>query len=271
MFNAAVFSARRLPDGVHYRMVRCNTCGLVRSDPIVDLDVLANLYARSVVTYGDEIPDLKFTYGHYLDRVSKFHADKGSLLEVGGGNGFFLEQALTQGYQEVCGVEPSEEAIQKADPRIRPSLICDIMRPGLFEANRFDVVCLFQVFDHIVNPGEILAECYKVLKPGGALLCLNHNIEAVSARLLGERSPIIDIEHTYLYSKATISRLVEQQQFKVSEVGSVYNRYALRYLMRLVPFPKAIKQGLVNAVANNRLGRVRLSVPLGNLYLIAQK
>jgi tetratricopeptide (TPR) repeat protein len=30
----AVFSARRLPDRVHYRLVKCNTCGLGRSDPI---------------------------------------------------------------------------------------------------------------------------------------------------------------------------------------------------------------------------------------------
>ena len=31
-FDARHFSARRLPDRVHYRMVRCDTCGLIRSD-----------------------------------------------------------------------------------------------------------------------------------------------------------------------------------------------------------------------------------------------
>jgi hypothetical protein len=45
--NPAVFSARRLPDRVHYRMVRCGTCGLVRSDPVAHLNTLARLYEPS--------------------------------------------------------------------------------------------------------------------------------------------------------------------------------------------------------------------------------
>ncbi len=270
-FNAAVFSARRLPDGIHYRLVRCNRCGLVRSDPVADAEVLTALYTRSVVTYEDEIPDLKFTYGRYLSRTEHYFTSKGALLEVGGGSGFFLEQALAQGYKDVWGVEPSEAAVHNALPQLRSHLICDMMRPGLFEANRFDVVCLFQVFDHIAQPGEILDECYRVLKPGGVVLCLNHNIEALSARLMGERSPIIDIEHTYLYSKSTLSRLIETHQFRVLEVGSVFNRYALRYLVRLVPLPMALKKGLISMLNNSPLGAVRLSVALGNLYLIGQK
>ncbi len=252
-------------------MVRCNRCGLVRSDPVADTEILAGLYARSIVTYDDEIPDLKHTYGHYLARVSRYNPNTGSLLEVGCGSGFFLEQALTQGYQEVRGVEPSREAVQNAVPSIQPYLICDMMRPGLFKMAQFDCVCLFQVFDHITDPGDILDECFRVLKPGGVLLCLNHNVEAVSARLLRARSPIIDIEHTYLYSFKTISRLAESHQFQVREVGSVYNRYALRYLTRLLPLPRPLKKAFVGLLTKNPVGNVRLSVPLGNLYLIGQK
>jgi SAM-dependent methyltransferase len=271
IFNATIFSARRLPDGIHYRMVRCNTCGLVRSDPVADAEILARLYARSIVTYDDEIPDLKYTYGRYLERVSRYQADKGVLLEVGCGNGFFLAQALAQGYSEVWGVEPSVEAVQTADPLIRSRIVCNVMRPQLFDPNRFDVICLFQVFDHISDPGEVLEECYRVLKPGGLLLCLNHNVEAVSARLLRDRSPIVDVEHTYLYSPTTIVRLAKAHQFLVREVGAVYNRYALRYLARLLPLPKRLKHSLILFLKDNRIGRIRVSVPLGNLYLIGQK
>src|SRR5258708_3974603 len=35
-FNERVFSARRLPDTIHYRLVRCLACGLARSDPAAD-------------------------------------------------------------------------------------------------------------------------------------------------------------------------------------------------------------------------------------------
>ncbi|MBV9866364.1 MAG: class I SAM-dependent methyltransferase [Abitibacteriaceae bacterium] len=271
-FNPAIFSARRLPDRIHYRLVRCNTCGLVRSDPVADAETLTHLYVQSSFDYGAEVASLRRTYGHYLAKLRHYGGRSERLLEIGCGNGFLLEEALRRGYKQVYGVEPSTEAVAKANARVRPHIICDIMRPELFDANYFDAVCLFQVFDHIPDPGALLDECFKVLKPGGLMLCLNHNVQAVSARLLGERSPIIDLEHTYLYSPSTMSHIVEAHGFKVRQVGPVFNNYPLHYLTRLLPLPNNIKLPLLDWLGRVPLGRrMRLSVPLGNLYLIAQK
>ena len=117
--NPAVFSARRLPDRVHYRLVKCKTCGLVRSDPIATPELLAQLYHQSTFTYTDEVADLKRTYGRYLAGLDKYGARKDTLLEIGCGNGFFLQQALAQGYRSVRGVEPSRAAVSQAAPEVR--------------------------------------------------------------------------------------------------------------------------------------------------------
>src|SRR5262249_8138219 len=74
--NPAVFSAPRLPDRTHYRLVKCNQCGLVRSDPIADPALLEHLYHQSTFTYGDEVADLKRTYGRYLARLDHLGAQK---------------------------------------------------------------------------------------------------------------------------------------------------------------------------------------------------
>ena len=42
-FTSDTFSARRIPDRIHYRMVRCGQCGSVRSDPVLSDDELARL------------------------------------------------------------------------------------------------------------------------------------------------------------------------------------------------------------------------------------
>lgn len=270
-FNASIFSARRLPDGIRYRMVRCDGCGLVRSDPVAAPETLARLYTHSTFDYDDEVANLTATYGHYLRRLEGHGAQKGALLEIGCGNGFFLEEALAQGYRTVAGVEPSTAAADKAHPLVRPRIARDIMRPGLFAPGTFDVVCLFQVFDHLPDPAAVLDECLRVLRPGGLILCLNHNVAAVSARLLGERSPIIDIEHTYLYSPATLARIFRVHGFRIRRVGPVLNTYTLHYLTRLVPLPGPLKRRLLDRLRAAQLGRARLSVPLGNLYLVAQK
>ena len=269
--SPAVFSARRLPDQIHYRLVKCNECGLVRSDPIAALELLSQLYAQSAFTYPGEVGDLRRTYGRYLAKLERYGTRKDALLEVGCGNGFFLEEAQAQGYHTVRGIEPSRAAVDQAAPRVRDHIVCGIMGPRVFGPEKFDVVCLFQVFDHIPDPGALLDECFRLLKPDGLVLCINHNIEAVSARVLKERSPIIDLEHTYLYSPSTMTRLFQLHGFTVRRQGLVVNTYSLCYLARLLPLPASIKRPLLDWLSGHALGRLRLSVPLGNLYLVAQK
>ena len=153
--NPAVFSARRLPDRVHYRMVKCDTCGLIRSDPVAPLELVAQLYHQSSFTYTDEVADLKRTYGRYLAMLDNFGARKGALLEIGCGNGFFL--AAGPG----AGVSLRARALSRAGrrsarrrPRCAMPLSAISMRPGLFGPGEFDVICLFQVFDHVPDPGR---------------------------------------------------------------------------------------------------------------------
>ncbi len=267
----ARFSARRLPDRIHYRMVRCARCGLVRSDPVLDEATLGHLYAESTFDYEAETANLKATYGRYLAKLQRIGGRQESLLEIGCGDGFFLEQALQQGYTRVRGVEPSSAAIAGAAASVRDRIVCDIMRPGLFADGEFDAICLFQVFDHVSHPDAVLDACRAALRPGGMILCLNHNVESVSAHLLRERSPIIDIEHTYLYSPATMRRIFEAGGFKVREQGRVNNTYSVSYVVHLTPIPARAKQMALGTLGRSRVGRVSLPVPLGNLYLIASR
>lgn len=268
--NPQTFSARRTPDRVHYRMVRCSECGLVRSDPVADTALLNRLYQESEFSYGAEEPGLRRTYGRYLERIWEPGADRGALLEIGAGNGFLLEEALRRGYSSATGVEPSEAAISRASPEIRPLLIRDLFRPGLFEPASFSTVCLFQVFDHLPDPAGVLDEVRRVLRPGGRVLFFNHDIGSWSARLLGERSPIVDVEHTYLYSRDTLRRLLEARRFRVIRSGSGWNSYSLQYLAHLVPLPAGSGHALADGLRLTRLGRLPLTVPLGNLYLVAE-
>jgi SAM-dependent methyltransferase len=266
-----LFSARRLPDRVHFRVVRCRDCGLIRSDPIAPPEQLRALYERSTFDYGDQVPYIRTTYARYLARVEERQDARAGLLEIGCGNGFMLEEALERGWGSVTGVEPSANAIARAPARVRGAIVKDVMRPGLFEPQSFDAVCLFQVLDHLPDPLETLRECHRVLRPGGHILALNHNAASLSARLLGERSPIFDVEHTFLYSPETIRVLLERAGFTAPAVETVRNTYSLSYLTHLLPLPAVAKTRLLPRVASSRLGRLTLTVPLGNLCAVARR
>jgi SAM-dependent methyltransferase len=270
-FTAAVFSARRLPDRVHYRVVRCRGCGLVRSDPVMSVDALAGLYRASTFDYGGELTGLRATYGRALAELAEQCPHRSGLLDIGTGSGFVLELAQDGGWTRVRGVEPSEDAVAQARPDIRPLISMDVMRPGLFEPHSFDAVTMFQVLDHMPDPVGLLTECRRVLRPGGVVLAFNHNVTAWSARVLGERSPIIDVEHTYLFSPATMRALFGRAGFDVLSARSVRNTYSLSYLARLLPLPQQAKARLLSILAGSRLGRAQATVSLGNLCVLARR
>jgi SAM-dependent methyltransferase len=270
-FNARVFSARRLPDRVHYRMVTCDACGLVRSDPVAADELLARLYASSSFDYEGEVASLQATYGRALGWLQARSPHRDALLEIGCGNGFFLQQARRQGWRQTRGVEPSADAVAKAPAELDGAIVRDVMRAGLFAPESFDAVCLFQVLDHIPDPVAVLEECHTVLRRGGHILALNHNVAAWSARVLGERSPIVDIEHTYLYSPATMRGVLAKAGFVEPQVHGVRNTYSLAYLGQLAPLPAALKSRLLRALRAGRVGDVKFTVALGNLCVIARK
>jgi 2-polyprenyl-3-methyl-5-hydroxy-6-metoxy-1,4-benzoquinol methylase len=257
--------------------VKCNTCDLVRSDPTADPRYISHLYSKSHFDYSSEVTNLMKTYGRYLDKVIKLNLKNNksvnelSLLEIGCGNGFFLEVAMKKGFTIVRGIEPSKSAIECASEEIKPLIVCDIMKPGVFPLEQFDVICMFQTLDHIPDPSDLIKNCYSILKPGGFILCFNHNIESLSYNLLKEKSPIIDIEHTFLFSPDTLSKLFINNKFIVESVGSASNTYSIRYLVRLFPLPKKIKGKLLSRLENSRFGNITLTFPFGNIFIIAKK
>jgi hypothetical protein len=57
----------------------------------------------------------------------------------------------------------------------------------------------------------------------------------------------------------------------VIDSGSVRNTYSLNYLAQLPPLPAVLKRPLLSLLKASRAGRLRLSVPLGNLYVVGRK
>lgn len=267
------FSARRFyNEKIHFRMAKCLSCGLLRSDPIIDPKIYEELYLRSEFTYSGLVENLKKTYGYYLKKAEKYVPSKNSFLEIGCGNGFFLEEALEQGYKSVFGVEPSSHAIQSASPKIKKFIKMEMFTKNSFSPNSFDCICIFQTLDHLLDPVKMLEDALALLKPGGVLIAINHNLSSLSSKVLREKSPIIDIEHTYLYDKNTIRKLFEKSGFEVVKVFFPYSRHSIGYLFSLLPIqPVGLKRFTHKLLDKTSLSNIPLFVPIGNLGIFAKK
>ena len=266
-----VFSARRLPDRLHYRMVRCRRCGLLRSNPILPIEELSRLYEGSHYTYAREADYTRRTYATYLRKAMPFVRERGRLLEIGCGSGFFLVEALRQGFQEAEGIEPSREAVESAPARVRAGIKLGLYRRDSFSRGRFDAVCAFQVFDHVPDQKAMLQACFEHLRPGGMALFINHDRGGLLSRILGERSPIVDVEHTALFDKSTMRRIFTECGFRVRRVFDVRNTYPLSYWAHLAPLPGSLKAAALSFLSGSTLGKLPVTLQAGNLGLVATR
>jgi len=263
------FSARRLPDKIRNRIVRCNKCGLVRSNPILSEDIIASLYSESRVNYEDLVGYLRKTYGFYLQLALKKCIRTERFLDIGCGNGFMLEEAQMQGCKEVFGVEPGKEAANQASDKVRKRIKTSLFKRGLFPEDYFDCISCFHTLDHVVDPEDFLRTVFSILKPGGVCLFIVHNVDSLQAKILKSSSPIFDIEHIFLFNKLTLNQIYKQTGFKLVQIFDVKNTYPLSYWLKMSPVP--LKSKLLFLLAKFRLVDFPLTLFAGNIGVVAQK
>lgn len=267
--TAHSFSARRTRRRQHYRTVRCSNCGLVRSNPVLTEADLSRLYGESEFLYAAET---RFAAATYADLVRSLLPRLGGsaavprLLEVGCGTGFFLEEARRLGFREVLGFEPSRACVAAAPAAIRPAIINDIYHPEALAGRTFDLLASFHVIDHLPDPLQFLRSAAGTLRPGGFVLLVAHDVDALFARLLGSFNPIIDVEHICLFSRATARTLLERAGLRVLEVAQLANTYPLAYWLRQAPGLAWLARALPPP-----LGRLPVRLRAGNLYALGQK
>ena len=183
-----------------------------------------------------------------------------------------LRYGSEKGFSRQIEIEPSEDAERRfLSVGSSSKFIRGIFSRGILPSRSISLVCFFQMLDHVPNPKEFLTSVYDVLEPGGVAVCVTHNTKALTAKILGEKSPIFDIEHTYLYNPKNMAKLFEKAGMKSLETFGVPNRYPLKYWFNLAPLPKSIKKPILPLTEKFKFFNMRLNVNFGNFGLIAQK
>jgi len=96
------------------------------------------------------------------------------ILEVGCGRGFFLRSLENDRAYKAIGLELNSEAISK---KVTTFPIHGITIEEMANNTRdlFDVICAFQVLEHIIDPASFLQSALRLLRPGGALVVSTPN------------------------------------------------------------------------------------------------
>lgn len=259
------FASRKVPEFMCHELVQCPECDLVYAPEPPDQSVLAHAYHVSEFDSAQEADDAAAAYSRAVQPALQKLQRKDAALEIGTGTGIFLEHLKQMGFQRLVGVEPSSAAIQAAPAHRQAWIRESIFREEDFEPESFDFICCFMTLEHVRDPQQIVSAASRLLRRGGALAFVIHDYRSPVNRLLGKRSPIIDIEHMQLFSPRSIRRLMAEAGLIDVEVKSFQNRYAMRYWVRLLPLNVATKNLLIKGLAAIGLADVKLSANVGNM------
>lgn len=167
------------------------------------------------------------------------------VLEVGFGDGYGMNY-LSDTAKEVAGVDIAPMNIPSARAKYPDKKLTFLKFNGLdfpFEDGRFDIVCTFQVIEHVPEAQWVawLTEIKRVLKPGGALYVSTLNLRtAKKAGVAYEKN--VDHEKEFY---------VEELETLLKRVFRQVRLFGLHYSFKHRLFRRLKKWGLA------RLGFVR--------------
>lgn len=110
--------------------------------------------------------------------LAHFQWDKRDLiLDAGCGNGNVIKELIDLGMTQIHGIDFSEDRIRQANERFNNRSEVQLFNRSLdntdFHSNTYNTILCRYIFEHIPNPGRVIEELYRVLKPDGLIYVIN--------------------------------------------------------------------------------------------------
>jgi SAM-dependent methyltransferase len=130
----------------------------------------------------------------------------GALLEIGCGSGRMLRQMQALGWT-VEGTDLDPGAVANAAKKGLKVTLGELESCRYPNAS-FDAVTMSHLIEHVYTPRALLAECYRIVKPGGRVVVVTPNTESIGHRLFGKHWRGLEPpRHIHLFSVHALTQL----------------------------------------------------------------
>jgi 2-polyprenyl-3-methyl-5-hydroxy-6-metoxy-1,4-benzoquinol methylase len=147
---------------------------------------------------------------HYSDLLAK--QDK-HLLDIGCGEGDLLSVAKSNGWQ-ITGTEISPEATAKANQLLPNRVLTGELINLTLPNNSYDLITIYHVIEHLLDPIPTIAKIQELLKPGGIAFIETPNIASLGAKIKGKNwSHIIPPEHITYFQPCSLKYALQEAGF----------------------------------------------------------
>ena len=229
------------------RLVVCVDCGMIYETPRFPSDVILQVYMSSEeAAHDSQYPMRVESFYRALKSLSSHIPGGGArVLDIGTAGGAFLDAAKRFGYKAV-GLEPSAYLVKQGKERGLDMEQGTIDNHTLEKAS-FDMVCLWDVLEHVTDPKEALSKIKDLLKPDGILLINYPDIGTRMAKMAGRRFWWILSSHLQHFTRDSMRQIYDRTGFETILFKSYWQTLQFGYLESMaihykIPLSKVLKK-----------------------------
>src|ERR1022692_3833977 len=210
--------------GNNFTINRCNCCKAYFLAPRPDSELLAKAYDDSYYGKKDEKFEglvekfINYFRSRRANRLSKYLADGAIVLDIGCGNGKFLQSLLHFGKYHLNGIEMEGNSAKRAARITEINLKIGALQPYDFKKESVDAISLFHVFEHPTEPKETLDILSDIIKKDGILMISVPNIASFQSRMFkGKWLHLDPPRHLFFFSPKDFKELMLTYGFEILE------------------------------------------------------
>ncbi len=218
-----------------YTYCRCDTCGIVYQNPRPTQATIGFLYPyeeypmyTQVITKVNRLTRFIRRYG-LLKRAKQVnrYVSSGRVLDIGCSTGDFIWEMKQKHGWSVVGIDINYNAVNYASQNIHVTTCVGIPNNSPFADGTFDAITMWNVFEHLYNPRQVIAELARLLRPGGVLVITHPNLESLDRKLFGKFWVGYELpRHIYLYPSDFLRQLMAEYGLQEVERSCLYGSHA---------------------------------------------
>lgn len=214
-----------------FTLYKCNKCDLIFAEPKLSYSGYSRLYDEDYLkNLNKDMPYRKKGYRKILLKAMEKRGERGMLLDIGCGDGYFLDMAKKDGWR-VCGTEPSQVLCAYAKGNYELPVKCSFTEGDLFSAGTMDMVSLLDVIGHDVDPPKTLSAVKNWIKEDGLLVVRIPNFKSLYQGFRFIESKLFKIDKLHLphviyrFDLKNIEILLNKSGFAIEERMPSYESY----------------------------------------------
>lgn len=240
------------------RLVECLDCGMIFESPRYDAQTIVKGYMASQEGEHDsQYPMRVYSFYRTLKKQAMYLPDPGAkVLDIGTAGGAFLDAAKQYGY-DAYGMEPSADLVARGIAR-GLQIEQGTIESHSFAQGSFDMVCLWDVIEHLPDPKLALVEIRKLLKPDGILLINFPDIGTWQAKLAGKRFWWILSVHLHHFTRKSIRDICSRTGFEAFHFQRYWQTLEFGYLERMAVHYRIPLAALITRITPGFIQRISI-------------